>query len=72
MVLILMAVRSILMRLGRNPKAAAVAAASAEAVVAAVRAVVVVADRASAVSPAGNARRNRKYGGRRLGSAAAA
>jgi hypothetical protein len=55
MVLILMAVRSILMRLGRNPKAAAVAAASAEAVVVAVRAVVVVADRASAASPAGNA-----------------
>jgi hypothetical protein len=49
-------VRSILMRRGRNPKAAAVAAALAEAVVVvAVRAVVVVADRASAASPAGNA-----------------
>jgi hypothetical protein len=64
MVLILMVVRSILMRLGRNPKAAAVVAASAEAVVVAVRVAVVVADLASAASPAGKAHR-------KLGSTAA-
>jgi hypothetical protein len=71
---ILMAVRSISMRLGRNPKAAAVvAAASVAAVVAAVPAVaVVVVDEVRAANPAGNAPQNRKYGGRRLGSAAEA
>jgi hypothetical protein len=66
-----MAVRSTSMRLGRNPKAAAVvAAASVVVAAAAVPAVVVVVDRASAASPAGSAPQNRKYGGRRLGSAA--
>jgi MoxR-like ATPase len=71
MVQISMAVRSILMRLGPSPKAAAeAAAASVAAAAVAVQAVVVAVDRASAASPAGNAHRNRKYGGRRLGSAA--
>jgi hypothetical protein len=66
-----MAVRSTSMRLGLNPKAAAVvAAASAVAAAVAVLAVVVVVDRASAASPAGKAPQNRKCGGRRLGSAA--
>jgi hypothetical protein len=72
---ILMAVRSISMRLGRNPKAAAVvAAASVAAAVVAVPAVavVVVVDEVRAANPAGNAPQNRKYGGRRLGSAAEA
>jgi hypothetical protein len=69
MVLILMAVRSTSMRLGRSPKAAAVVAAVSAAAVA-VPAVVVVADRASAASRAGKAPQNRKYGGWRLGPAA--
>ena len=42
------------------------------AAAAAVPAVVVVGDRASVASPAGNPPQNRKYGGRRLGSAAEA
>jgi uncharacterized membrane protein len=71
MVPISMAARSISTRRGRNPKAAAVVAAALVAgAVVAVPAVVAVVDRASAASPAGNAPQNRKYGGRRLGSAA--
>jgi len=71
MVLISMAVRSTLTRLGPSPRAAVVAAAASVVVAAvAVPAVVVAVDRASAASPAGNAPHNRKYGGRRLGSAA--
>ena len=72
MVLISMAVRSISTRLGRNPKAAAVVAVALVAAAVAVPAVVVVVgDRASVANPAGNPPQNRKYGGRRLGSAAA-
>jgi hypothetical protein len=66
-----MAVRSISTRLGRNPKAAAVVAAASVAVAAVgVPAVVVVVAGVRAASPAGSAHLNRKYGGRRLGSAA--
>src|SRR5260370_30769416 len=63
-----MAGRSTSPRLGRNPKAAVGAAASVAAAV--VAPAVVVGDRASVANPAGNPPQNRKYGGRRLGSAA--